>query len=141
VTNIYEGTSQLQIVAAMSKLLGHALDDLLDEWAALDYGSELAPLKIQLKEATEMFKRATDHLKEHDRDVIDYFAADLTDMGVYVINCWLMLQDARQSDRKRDMARIYIADHLPKIHRAGETIQTADMTPLQARESILTGPF
>ena len=45
VTNIYEGTSQLQIVAATGKLLGHALDALLDEWAALDYGDELADLK------------------------------------------------------------------------------------------------
>ena len=34
VTNIYEGTSQLQVVAATGKLLGHALDGLLDEWAA-----------------------------------------------------------------------------------------------------------
>src|SRR5512135_1537667 len=41
VTNIYEGTSQLQIVVATGKLLGHALDDLIGEWAALDYGPAL----------------------------------------------------------------------------------------------------
>jgi alkylation response protein AidB-like acyl-CoA dehydrogenase len=33
VTNIYEGTSQLQVVAAVGKLLGHALDPLLERWA------------------------------------------------------------------------------------------------------------
>jgi alkylation response protein AidB-like acyl-CoA dehydrogenase len=32
VTNIYEGTSQLQVVAATGKLLGHALDPLLEGW-------------------------------------------------------------------------------------------------------------
>jgi alkylation response protein AidB-like acyl-CoA dehydrogenase len=36
VTNIYEGTSQLQVVAAIGKLMGHALDDLLNDWARQD---------------------------------------------------------------------------------------------------------
>jgi alkylation response protein AidB-like acyl-CoA dehydrogenase len=141
ITNIYEGTSQLQIVAAIGKLLGHTLDDLLDEWAGLDYGPELTPLKAQLQEANEQFKRATDHLKENEREMIDYYAADLADMAVYVVNCWLMLQDARLSNRKKAMAKVYIADYLPQIHRAAEAIQVADVTPLEAREAILTSPF
>jgi hypothetical protein len=141
VTNIYEGTSQLQIVAAMSKLLGHALDELLDEWAGLDYGPELASLKTQLVEANELFKRATDHLKEQEREVIDYYAADLTDMAVYIVNSWLLLQDARLSERKRAMAQVYLAEHLPQVHRAGEAIHTADATPLTVRGTVLAEPF
>jgi alkylation response protein AidB-like acyl-CoA dehydrogenase len=141
ITNIYEGTSQLQIVAAIGKLMGHALDDLLDEWAALDYGPELESLKSQLADANEQFKRATDHLKENEREVVDYYAADLADMAVYVLNSWLMLQDARQSERKKAMAEVYIEDHLPKIHRAAEAIQTANVTPLEARDLVLTSPF
>jgi len=47
VTNIYEGTSQLQVVAVIGKLLGHALDDLLNDWAAQDYGPELARSRIR----------------------------------------------------------------------------------------------
>jgi alkylation response protein AidB-like acyl-CoA dehydrogenase len=34
VTSIYEGTSQLQVVAATGPLMGHALDDLLEDWAS-----------------------------------------------------------------------------------------------------------
>ncbi|MFL7793666.1 MAG: acyl-CoA dehydrogenase family protein, partial [Anaerolineae bacterium] len=52
ITNIYEGTSQLQVVAAIGGLLGHALDGLLEDYAAQDYGAELADLKGQLQEAT-----------------------------------------------------------------------------------------
>lgn len=143
VTNIYEGTSQLQIVAAIGKLLGHALDDLLDDWAAQDYGPELAPLKSQVAEATALFKRSTDHMKECDREVIDYYASDLTDMGVTVVNSWLMLQDARLSPkgRKGAMARVYIAEHLPLMRSAAAAIQAADPTPLQVRDAILDGPF
>jgi hypothetical protein len=143
VTNIYEGTSQLQIVAATGKLLGHALDELLDEWAAQDYGPELAPLKGQVEEATALFHRCTDHLRECDRDVIDYYASDLTDMAVVVINSWLMLRAARLAPegKKPAMARVYLAEHLPRVQSAGAAIQSADATPLLVRDTILASPF
>jgi alkylation response protein AidB-like acyl-CoA dehydrogenase len=137
ITNIYEGTSQLQIVAAIGKLLGHALDPLLGEWIALDYGPELASLKGQLVEATEALKRATDSLKEKERVIIDYYASDLVDMAAYVVNSWIMLQDARLSERKRHIAQVYIAENLPRIHSAGQAILAADARPLEVSDSLL----
>ena len=141
VTNIYEGTSQLQIVAATGKLLGGALNELLEEWAAQEYGPELAPLKAAVTEATELFKKATLKLKENEREVVDYYAADLTDMAVYVLNCWLLLQDARLSERKREVARVYLGEHLPKVYSAGEAIHAASAAPLEARAAVLASPF
>lgn len=141
VTNIYEGTSQLQIVAALGKLLGHALDDLFSEWTALDYGSDLDSLKRQLVEATDLFKKAIDALKKKESDIIDYYAVDLTDMATYVVNSWLLLQDALVSERKRDLARFYIIENLPRVRAAGDTILAADDAPLLARDSILAEEF
>ena len=141
VTNIYEGTSQMQIVAALGKLLGHALDDRLDEWAAQDYGKELEDLKKQLIEATDRFKQAADVLKEKERETIDYFAADLTDIAAGIVNSWLVLQDALHSERKRDLARVYISEHLPRIHAASEIVLAADATPLQAQDTVLAEIF
>jgi hypothetical protein len=137
VTNIYEGTSQLQVVAALGKLLGHALDDLLAEWSAIDYGAELAAFKAQLDEATTKFLTATDFLKEQETGIINYYDIDLMNMAAYVVNSWILLQDARVSDRKRDLARVYINEHLPKVHAAGDSILTGDDTPLKVRDSIL----
>ena len=137
VTNIYEGTSQLQIVAAIGKLLGHALDELLNEYAALDYGPQLAPLKHQVMEATALMNRCADHLKECDTPVIDYYASDMVDLALYVLNSWLMLRDARASERKRAIAHVYIVEHLPRIKGAAAAIQAADPTPLQVRDIIL----
>ena len=142
VTNIYEGTSQMQVVAAIGKLLGHALDDLLNEWAALDYGPELAALKGQMGEATALFNRCIDHLKEQDdRAVIDYYAVDLMDIAVYVVNGWLMLGDARLAERKREMTRVYISEILPKIRGKVAVLQAIDPALLQARDIILAAPF
>jgi alkylation response protein AidB-like acyl-CoA dehydrogenase len=141
ITNIYEGTSQLQVVAVIGKLLAHGLDELLNDWAAQDYGPELAPLKSRVEESTALFSRCTDHLRECDRDVIDYYASDLTDMGLYTINSWLMLQHARTSDRKRAMAHVYITEHLPKVRSSAAAIQAADPTPLLVRDEILASLF
>ncbi|MCP4374121.1 MAG: hypothetical protein GY797_39345, partial [Deltaproteobacteria bacterium] len=64
-----------------------------------------------------------------------------TDMAVFVVNFWLMLQDARLSDRKRAMAKLYIIEHLPQVHSAAAAIHAADATPLEAREVVLADPF
>ena len=142
VTNIYEGTSQLQVVAATGGLLGHALDDLLNDWAALDYGADLAPLKSQMNEATALFNRCIDHMKEQDdRAMIDYYAVDLVDTATYVVNGWLMLRDARLAARKRELARVYIAEILPKIRGRVAMLQAVDPAPLQARDIVLAEPF
>ena len=138
VTSIYEGTSQLQVVAALGGLLSHTLDELFQEWAGLDYGPELAALKDQVVEGTALFNRCVDHLKEEkERALIDYYAADLVDTAIWVINCWLMLRDARLAERKREMARVYIAEALPKIHGKAAVFQAIDPAPIQARELLL----
>ena len=138
VTNIYEGTSQLQIVAAIGKLLGHALDALFDEWMGLDYGPELVELKDRLCQETTQFKLVTDFLKEKERQAIDYYASDLADMAVYLVNAWLMLKDGRSAERKRELARFYIDEHLPQVQVARQAILQADNTPLPMGSSILT---
>ncbi len=130
-----------QIVAAIGKLLGHALDPLLDDWCAQDYGAELAPLKAELAKATDLFKQATDGLKSKERDLIDYYASDLVNMAVYIFNSWLLLQDARVSERKRDLAQAYLAEHLPDVVRANESILNASAAPLQARNTVLGAAF
>ncbi len=136
VTNIYEGTSQLQVVAATGKLLGHALDGLLDEWAGLDYDAGLADLKTSLLEETAQFKLAADTLKGKERQVIDYYASDLADMAVYLVNFWLMLADGLVSERKAELVRLYINEHLPQVQLARQALLHAGASPLPLQSSI-----
>ncbi|HFD39449.1 MAG TPA: acyl-CoA dehydrogenase [Anaerolineae bacterium] len=138
VTNIYEGTSQLQVVAATGPLLGHALNPLFETWAAEEYGPDLADLKAQMEEATALLNRAADHLKEmDDRAMIDYYAADLADLAVYTLTGWLALRDGRANERKAALARVYLADTLPRFRGSLARIQASDPAPLQLRDLIL----
>lgn len=142
VTNIYEGTSQLQVVAATGGLLGHSLDSLLQDWAAQDYDQELAPLKRQVQEGTALLNRCIDHMKEQDdRALIDYYAVDLVDIATHVVNSWLTLQDARHGERKRELARVYIAESMPKIRGKVAALQAIDPAVAQARKTILDPAF
>ena len=121
--------------------MSHTLDELFQEWAGLDYGAELAALKDQVVEATALFNQCIDRLKgEEERALIDYYAADLADMAVYTINCWLMLRDARLADRKREMARVYMAETLPKMQGKAAMFQAIDPAGIQARNILLEGP-
>ncbi len=138
VTSIYEGTSQLQIVAATGGLLGHSLDSLLDQWAVQDFGEELADLKAQVVEATALLNRSIDHLREEeDRALIDYYASDLADIAVYVVNSWLVLQVARESERKCELARVYIGETMPKLRGRVARLQAIDPAPVESKDVIL----
>lgn len=138
VTSIYEGTSQLQVVAATSGLLSHALDGLLQDWAAQEYGPELASLKAQVEEATGLLNRSIDQIKEQTNgDLIDYYASDLVEMAVQVLTGWLALRDGRASERKRELARVHLADGLPRFQARMLRVQACDPTPLEARDRLL----
>jgi hypothetical protein len=138
VTNIYEGTSQLQVVAATGGLLGHALDGLLNQWASQDYGPELEPLKQQAQEGTALLNRSIDHLKEvDDSALIDYYAVDVVDIATLVVNSWLTLEDARHSARKRELARVFISEALPKIRGKVAALQSLDPAIPAARGAVL----
>jgi hypothetical protein len=141
ITNIYEGTSQLQVVAALGKLLGFALDDQLDAWAAVDYGQDLEKTRDRLIEATELFKKSAAVLKEKQSELIDYYASDLIDMAAYIVNSWLLMQDGRISERKRYLVQFYTSEFLPKVHSAGNMILAADEFPFHGRDLVFSDHF
>jgi hypothetical protein len=138
VTNIYEGTSQLQVVAAIGKLLGHSLDPLLNVWTDMAADSDLAEEKASLEQSTDLFRKAVDHLKGQEREVIDFYASDLVDMAAWTICSWLLLRDAGILPRKKDLFRAYLADVLPKIRVAGETVLAGSTAVLRAKETLLS---
>jgi alkylation response protein AidB-like acyl-CoA dehydrogenase len=142
VTSIYEGTSQLQVVAATGGLMGHTLDSLLEEWMGEEYEQDLAPLKKELEGATSALSQCIDHLKSlEEPDLISYYAVDLVDAATAVVNSWLMLRDGHLSERKKEMARVYVTETLPKLGSSLETLRGTAAAPVQAHGTILSAPF
>jgi 3-(methylthio)propanoyl-CoA dehydrogenase len=138
ITNIYEGTSQLQVVAAIGKLLNHSLDPLLAEWSAAACPSDMAPEKAVLLELTEKFQKSVDSLKaETDRAKVDYYACDLVDQAVWLTCGWLLLRDTNVNEQKKPIARTYIASMAPKLRAAADVVQATAAAPLEAIPVLL----
>ena len=138
VTNIYEGTSQLQVVAAIGKLLNRSLDPLLAEWQAADYPADMAAEHALLVELTGLFGQAVGALKAlPERDRVDFYAVDLVEMSIWVVGGWLLLRDASVADHKKPVARAYVASITPKVRAAAEVVLASNPVPLQAIQVLL----
>ena len=138
ITNIYEGTSQLQVVAAIGKLLNRSLDPLLTEWQAAEYPSDMATERALLAELTGLFGQAVDALKAlPERDRVDYYAVDLVEMAIWVVGGWLMLRDTSAAEDKKPIARAYVASITPKARAAAEVVLASNPVPLETIAVLL----
>jgi hypothetical protein len=138
ITNIYEGTSQLQVVAAIGKLLNRSLDPLLAEWAAAEYPADMATEKATLVELTGVYQRAVDALKaQPERDKVDYYACDLVDAAVWLTCSWLLLRDTNLLESKKSIARSYIASIAPRLRAAAGIVTESNAVPLEAIGALL----
>jgi alkylation response protein AidB-like acyl-CoA dehydrogenase len=138
ITNIYEGTSQLQVVAAIGKLLNHSLDPLLAEWSEAEYPANMAAEKAILLELTGLLGQAIDALKAvPERERVDYYAVDLVEMAIWVVNGWLLLRDTIVAEHKKPVARAYVASAASKVRAAAEVVLAANPAPLEAIPVLL----
>jgi alkylation response protein AidB-like acyl-CoA dehydrogenase len=138
ITNIYEGTSQLQVVAAIGKLLNRSLDPLLAEWSAAEYPADMAAEKATLLDLTTTYQKAVDSLKaQTDRPKVDYYACDLVDQAVWLVCSWLLLRDTNVNEAKKSIARSYIASIAPRLRAAAGIVMETNAVPLDAIEALL----
>jgi hypothetical protein len=138
ITNIYEGTSQLQVVAAIGKLLNRSLDPLLAEWSAAEYPEDMAAEKATLLELTGIFQKAVDSLKaQTDRAKVDYYACDLVDQAVWLVCSWLLLRDTNILESKKSIARSYIASIAPRLRAAAGVVMETNAVPLDAIAALM----
>jgi hypothetical protein len=138
VTNIYEGTSQLQVVAAIGKLLNRSLDPLLAEWQAAEYPADMAAERAVLGDLTACFDDAVGALKAMpERDRVDYYAVDLVEMAIGIVSGWLLLRDTIVAEHKKPVARTYLATLAPRIRAAADIVITSSPAPLEAIPILL----
>ena len=136
VTNIYEGTSQLQVVAAIGKLLARSLSRSWPSGRRRTIRPTWRPRR-RTSSRGRVAGRGIDARWRQGAEVIDYYAVDLVDPAVHVVNGWLVLR-ARPSPRsKSEVARVYVASLAPKVRAAADAVMTADPAPLEAIPALL----
>ncbi len=139
ITTIYEGTSQLQIVAAVRGVCSDAFEKYVADFEAHEYTDELHQLKQQLVAGREMVQRGIAKVKDEGGKYMDLYGRKLVDAAAVVIIGHLLLQQAARSERKRCVARRYLSLSLPTLRRDIELVLSGDKSALESYE-LLAGP-
>lgn len=98
ITSIYEGTTQLQVVAAIRHVLTGTYAQLVEGYKAMTVAPELeAQVKI-LDEMFAKYQKAVDHVKEiNEAEYTDFMARRLVEMAGDCVMGWLLVTDASRS--------------------------------------------
>ena len=138
ITNIYEGTSQLQIVAAIGGVVNDLYADVFDEHENNDYHGLLAELALHLKEIRENFKDCLEFIQEKkDKNFKDGVSKDLVEMYSYLITGYLLLDEAEKNDRKALIAERYILRSLAACKENVKTINLEIFSDHEKADEIL----
>jgi alkylation response protein AidB-like acyl-CoA dehydrogenase len=142
ITNIYEGTTQLQVVAAIGPVTSGVAQSILDEYDRADY-SHAGKLIAQVRAARKLFDEALAHVKayqgEGQKQFADYHARRLVEMATDLVISYLLLRDAAHSERKLKVASIFIA-RLPSRTAAAHSFITQDNATLLQHYAEVIGP-
>ena len=139
ITNIYEGTSQLQIVAASGGVINDILSERFDEYENKNYKGGAAPLVNHLKEIREIFKDCLKYVVERkDPAFQDVAAKDLVELYTYLIIGYLLLDQAEIEPKKVFIANRYILTSLANARKNAESIKDGLFSDILHAEKILS---
>ncbi len=110
VTNIYEGTTQLQILAAIGGVITGVVSELLNDYQESYNFNSVSDLFAVAQELRTHLESAIAHIKEkNDGAFQEYHSKRLVEMGMETIMAYLVCIDAINSERKRKVAQVFLS--------------------------------
>ncbi len=113
ITNIYEGTTQLQVVAAIGGILTQTLDSEYNRFFNIIENSDLKVYLEDLKACHQRLNAAIGFLKtKNNRDYTSYYARNLVEMASDLYIAAQLLRYAKYSEHKKLIAIKFLKDAL-----------------------------
>ncbi len=138
ITNIYEGTSQLQIVAAFGGVLRDVFGEHFTAKEEETVPTDLKKAADQLKTIRSLFVDAAKYVDDKDdRSVADVAAKELVEMYGFLHMGYLLLDDAQRDERKKLVANRFVVDALAKSRKNFEAIMSDQFSDLEQADAIL----
>ncbi len=161
ITTIYEGTSQLQVVAAVRGVCSGTTEKFIADLAEQQCEPELNDLLDKLAEGRKQLKKAVAFVKENGNEYMDLYGRALVDIAIDLIIGYLFCGQAStkvemevagadngQTDngstismkqRKAMIARRFVTKNAPKIRALTESICSGDKSTF-TDYATLVGP-
>jgi hypothetical protein len=137
ITTIYEGTSQLQIVAAVRGVCSGAFEKYAEEFEKATYADpSLAALAVRLAEARQLLIKAIAFTKQKGGNYMDLYGRKLVDSAITIIVGHLFLGQAVKNEHKKAVVTRFIHTRLPDLQRDVGLICTGDTSAMDQYEAL-----
>ena len=131
ITSIYEGTTQLQVVAAIRGVTTNAYLNQIRVYEAERVSPKLEYMKRSLIILTDEYERAVKKVvATDDNEFIDFHARRLVEMAGHIIMSYLLLLDANRDESFLRSAQNYLAFAKGQVKAHSEFIQASDLADL-----------
>ena len=142
ITTIYEGTSQLQVVAMTAGVMGGAAVEIVNEiLAGRQWSAEIAPIVARVREGMTLLNEAVAFVKTQKGNAYrDLHARKLCDVACYLMAGALFCDHATASTKKLAVARRWMTERLPQIRALKEQACSGESSSLTDFET-LAGPL
>ena len=127
ITSIYEGTTQLQVVAAIRYVTTGAYLARLKEYETMTIAPGFEGLRNRLKAMTEKYAISVEKIvATKDQELLDFMARRLVEMAAYTIMAYLLVQDASKCDSFTESAHVFVRYAEGEIDKHALFIQKFD---------------
>ena len=127
ITNIYEGTTQLQVVAAIGGVVQRHLDTRISEVAAEVTEEKFAPLKAKLMELLEKQHEAVKFVASLKNPAYhDMMARSLVEMETVIFVGLLLLRDATKCADRAAVAERYVLNGIHDFNQRYAQVMSGD---------------
>lgn len=131
ITNIYEGTTQLQVVAAIRHVTTGTYLGQIREYEKLEYKPELEDLRQKLMDMTAKHEEITAKVTElKDQEYLDFHARRLVESATHCILGYLLLQDANKNESFRRSAEVYVSYGQAEVNKMHSYVMDFDREDL-----------
>ena len=138
ITNIYEGTTQLQVVAAIGGIMQRVLDPMIQD--LLKMSCEGLDCRL-LEMVGGMYKKQLEAVKfvadKKDAAYHDLRARNLVENETIVLVSLLMLRDAKKDPKRIPLAERYILDGVHDFERNYQIIMSGDLSVIDKRRDVI----
>lgn len=133
ITSIYEGTTQLQVVAAIRHVTTGTYRSLIESYAAREVKPELQAVKDRLATLVEKYEAAVAAVSAVDNaQYADLMARRLVEMAGNLVMSYLLLDDANRNDTFTKSLQVYVNLAAAEVTRHAEFINTFDIAQLDS---------
>ncbi|MFQ6611602.1 MAG: acyl-CoA dehydrogenase family protein [Fidelibacterota bacterium] len=138
ITSIYEGTSQLQVVGAISGLMSGALNQELDQFSSKSFPDPIRSLSETTAAMIPKLYAAIEFVRaKKDPEITDLAARRLVDMGIDIYISTLIVTAATEDERKIALAELWVKEKALTVEANYNSIVQEQFEIINLHDKIL----